>query len=221
MVVYHALFDWNFFIQPIVDLQSGFWFWFARTGSLLFVVGAGTVTYLVVKRKTNGQDIFMSLLRRGILLIGFGALITIASFIFFSSYTIWFGILHFIGVSTILSISFIRRPRFALIIGILVALIGVILSTQSGMLPSITGILPYSFQTFDYFPLFPWFGFFLLGLYIGQQFLRSNPGKWNQILTIQPLTKKIIQLGQQSFTIYFIHQPILIGIILFIKEFLI
>ncbi len=217
MVIYHFVFDWNFFIQPVVNLQSGFWFWFARTGSLLFVMGAGTVTYLYVRRKTNDRDIFSLLLKRGLFFLGFGVIITILSLLFFPFYTIWFGILHFIGLATILSIPFVHHPQRSLLVGLLLSLIGMQLSIYSGLLPPLIGLLPYSFQTFDYFPLFPWFGFFLLGIFIGQHFFSKKPGKWNNWIAEQPLLRWTTQLGQQSFTIYLFHQPIMIGGMLLLK----
>ena len=75
---------------------------------------------------------------------------------------------------------------------------------------------PYNFYTVDYFPLFPWWGVVLLGIFLGKQlypgYKRIFPlPDWSRV----PLIQAVSFLGQHSLTIYILHQPIII-IILFL-----
>ncbi len=215
MVLYHFIFDIHFFVQPILDFNTGIWFWVGRITAFSFVFGAGAVTFLYAQKRKEAKTLFPVLLGRGSFLFSLGLLITFVTFVLFPHYAIWFGILHFLGLSTILSYFFLERKIVSLLAGIIVFITGIYGSIVMNFFPKWMVLFPFSFPTFDYFPLFPWFGIFLLGVWVGQTFYvsqKSNPTK-----KINPFFILLAKLGQKSLLIYLIHQPILVGIIFLAK----
>jgi uncharacterized membrane protein len=77
------------------------------------------------------------------------------------------------------------------------------------------GLQPINFSTVDYFPLLPWFGVVLIGLYFGKLLYA---GGQRTFALKHELSKKnpICFLGRHSLLIYLIHQPIFIAILYFL-----
>ena len=143
--------------------------------------------------------------------------ISLATFLLFPANAIWFGVLHLLGISFIIGLPFLHRPRAALAGGIFFTILGLALSTIfEDRIPFWPILLPVTFPTFDYFPLLPWFGIFLLGIRAGHYFFPH--GKMSAQKFIQMpnnvFTRALAILGKKSLMIYLVHQPILIGIIL-------
>lgn len=71
----------------------------------------------------------------------------------------------------------------------------------------IFGIRPYGFQSFDYYPLLPWLGITIMGVFLGnfihekRETLKAGS---NQIVDF------ITWSGKHSLLIYMLHQPILL-----------
>ena len=66
-----------------------------------------------------------------------------------------------------------------------------------------------NFFTLDYFPLLPWFGVVLLGIYFGKLLYPKGKRRFN----INLENKYLSFLGRHSLIIYLLHQPILILVI--------
>jgi uncharacterized membrane protein len=107
------------------------------------------------------------------------------------------------GVSLWLGLSLI-------VIGFLLSAIAV--NTSAFLL---IGLTPSGFASVDYFPLLPWFGVVLLGLYFSKFWYAKGERKFN---LRHELSKKnpICFLGRHTLLIYLIHQPIFIGILHFL-----
>ena len=114
---------------------------------------------------------------RGATILACGLLCTLVTFSlealgFLGSHsTIWFGILHCLGCSMLLW-SFLRRLPAAVwaILGGIFAITGhFLLKTRSVGHPWLVflGFIPQWFASPDYFPLLPFFGYFLLGAAAG------------------------------------------------------
>ncbi len=211
MVAFHALFDYNFLVAPRFDLYTGPVFWLGRVAAVLFVGLFGASLFLRVHRKhLDGFALVKDFVVRGVWLFVLGLVLTVVSFLLFPEYTIWFGVLHFLGVASVLSILLVRRPALAGALGALIALFGIWLSVVSLQLPFWIPLLPVSFATFDFFPLFPWLGVVWLGIALGS-FAYSNGNRsfrepaWNSSVVVQCLAWS----GRRSIWIYFFHQPTL------------
>lgn len=214
MVLFHTVFDLNFFMILPVNVSTGFWRWFAMaTASLfLFIVGISlVVSHARSSAKLSGFALTKKFLFRGAGIFALGVLVTLATWLYLREGFIIFGILHLIGVSVMLSVFFFRFGKYNILLGLLCIAGGFFIGTLQGpvwLLP--LGIYPASFTSVDYTPLIPWFGAVLIGMGVGE-FLYA--GGFRQF-RVPHLPDRIIRplsfLGRYSLVIYLIHQPIII-----------
>ncbi len=205
MIIFHAAFDLSYFGVYRLDLGWLFWFVFPRAIASAFIILTGVSATLSYNRSGDFEKKYVS---RGVRIFSFGVLITMMTALFLPKGTILFGILHFIGVSTILSVFFVRMRQKTLIAGTSVILIGAYLQALSFDFPWLLwlGLMPDKFYTFDYFPLFPWFGFTLIGIYIGNSFYPKAKRNF-KIPDFSGKTRLLGFLGRNSLLIYLAHQP--------------
>jgi uncharacterized membrane protein len=221
MILFHSAFDLSFFGIYPVDVATGFWWVFSRAVASAFVFIAGiSLTISYARANACGlteREMQIKYIKRGAEIFSLGLVITAATWLFMSAGTIWFGILHFIGVATILGYLLMKysNPRLNLVLAVLALLIGFYLSQmQFGFsLLLWLGFQPAGFMSFDYFPLLPWFGVFALGLFTGSCLYPQGKRSFT-IPDVCCLPSRILCLiGSNSLLIYFLHQPILIGML--------
>lgn len=216
MVIFHLLWDLNYFNFLEISLYTGFWGYFqkATAGLFLFLVGV-VLTISYNRRKENSVQKF---LKRGLLVFGAGLILTIFTLIAFPEQFIYFGILHLIGVSIILSIPLINRKYLNLVVGLIIISLGTFVNLFSLKVPYMVWLgLDMPTQTLDFFPVIPWFGVVLLGLFAGNM-LYENGARKIEIQKEEPKNLGFIGfLGKNSLLIYFIHQPILFTMIYIIS----
>lgn len=107
MIVFHLLFDLNYFKAFSFDLSSGVWLFVGRTAALIFVFLVGVSLTFSYSKGRN----FWHFLKRGLGIFALGLLITLVTFLLFPKETIWFGVLHSIGVSIILAFPFLKLKK--------------------------------------------------------------------------------------------------------------
>jgi uncharacterized membrane protein len=218
MIVFHIFFDLNLFCNFTFNIQSGFWFWLVRVNASVFLLLVGISLTLSFSRVQDWslRELTKKYLKRGIRIFGWGMLITIITWMFFSAGTIFFGVLHLIGLSIILAIPFLKRKNASLLLGIILVVIGLFLGTLSFEFNYLLwlGFTPENLYTFDYFPLLPWFGVVLIGMFLGKTLYPNGERKMKVFENKSfPLQKKICFIGNHSLFIYLVHQPVLIAII--------
>jgi uncharacterized membrane protein len=145
---------------------------------------------------------------RGMKLLFFSLLITIFTYVFVPRYTIYFGILHFFAVASFLIPAFMKYYELNLVAGLSIILSGVYLQQQTFNFSYLLwlGFTPENFTTFDYFPLIPWLGVILLGIHYSRYIIEKTAN-----LKFSSGFSSIFKfLGKHSLTVYLIHQPILI-----------
>ena len=127
MAAYHFAFDLSYFTTVQTDIHSFPWFqlgWFARL-SFVFLAGMSiSISFGRAKKTSGGKGIQKKFFLRGAKIFLLGMLITAFTFIFFRSETIWFGVLHLIGVSIILSVPFLGKKTAGLFSGIAIIAAG-------------------------------------------------------------------------------------------------
>lgn len=209
MIAFHLFFDLNYFGIIANSFGSGFWWGFARFIASTFIFLAGISVTISYARKGNS---FL----RGAKIFGFGLLITLMTWLLLKNGTIYFGILHFIGISVMLSPLFMKFKKINVLIGLAIIGIGIYLSGFVFNFPWLLwlGLAPSGIYMLDYFPIFPWFGLFLIGMYFGKRFYPKGKRAFkifdaSKNLLVKPFTF----LGRNSLIIYLLHQPILIGIL--------
>ena len=159
---------------------------------------------------------------RGATILACGLLCTLVTFSlealgFLGSHsTIWFGILHCLGCSMLLW-SFLRRLPAAVwaILGGIFAITGhFLLKTRSVGHPWLVflGFIPQWFASPDYFPLLPFFGYFLLGAAAGRVLYPTRRSLLPGVRQDVPLLRFLRYWGTHSLLIYLLHQPILMGL---------
>jgi uncharacterized membrane protein len=218
MMLFHALYDINYFGVYSVILSSGFWRVFAHitAGIFIFIFGVSlTISHsrAIAANKTKRQ-LQLKCIKRGLKIFSLGLLITLMTYAFLRDGFIIFGILHLIGASVILAYPFIKYRLQNLVLGIMLLALGFCLGGLTFSFPWLLwlGLKPAGFYTLDYFPVLPWFGVALLGLFAGntlygngkRRFRFPEPGKTRPV-------GFFCLLGRHSLLIYLLHQPVLIA----------
>lgn len=203
MVIFHFSFDLNYFGYIDIDIYRGdFWKGFRVVIVSIFLVVMGASLVFAYKDGVNRTKFRKRLLLLG----GAAALITFATIFVFPRSWIYFGIIHFVFVATIVGLLFVRAPWVSLVLGILI-----IAGYQSGHLSTsfiYSFLQPYlhlPIYTEDIVRFFPWFGAVLIGIFMGNNLFLGL--KVPQL----KLTQRIAFLGRHSLLIYLVHQPLLFG----------
>lgn len=224
MVTYHLMWDlWYFQIVSSETFLSLFWKLFQRTTASLFLLLVGvslTISYQRRLRALTGADgaavsPFVAHVRRGLYIFGLGVivgLITRAA----GTGRVDFGILHIIGVSIIITYPLLRYRWANLVAGLLILILGQYIQTirVDTLWLVWLGPRPAFYPAVDYFPLMPWLGVVLIGIFLGNT-LYTAAGARVQLPAVggwMPL--RVLQLlGRNSLLIYLVHQPLLYGLV--------
>jgi uncharacterized membrane protein len=218
MVLYHLVFDINYFSVREIDIYSGFWLVVARAAALLFLLLVGlSLTLSHSRARLMGEeDGYLShLLKRSAWILGLALGVSVVTYLFIGKGFIIFGVLHLIGLSLLLAHPFLRMHRANFIFGLLFIFLGIYLQNIRVSFTWLLwlGLEPPNFYSVDYFPVFPWFGVILLGMGLGSLLY---PGYQRRIsmpdFAGSPLVRALSFLGRNSLTIYLIHQPVLIAL---------
>lgn len=209
MVIFNYSVTLSFFGLLRIDSWAFSWL-FPRMIGAAFLFIAGISLWISWSRRPSSRRIIL----RGLRIFCYGLLVTAATWLFYPSYAVMFGILHLIGISIILSVPFLRAKRF-LAPAIAVLLAGAYLQSLSFGFPWLLwlGFQPAAFMTFDYFPLLPWFGFFLLGIHIGSRFYGKERNFRIKEMSCSGAVMPFAFLGRHSLIIYILHQPLLVALL--------
>jgi len=210
MIAYHFCFDLNLyrFIQQDFH-HAPFWLTARSLIVTLFLLIVGIS--LVLAQKNSHQQQSRRLLKLG----GCAALVTLGSMLVFPQSYIFFGILHFIVVASLMGRAMLRFYWLNLVLGGVMILTGLYFShpifDQSWL--QWLGLMTYKPITEDYVPLVPWLGVVLSGIFFGK-FLLKQPVF--AAATMPPKTLRqpisaLAWLGRRSLLIYMLHQPILLA----------
>jgi len=216
MVLFHLVYDLNFWGLWKVDLYSGFWWFFPRAiaGTFILLVGVSLTLSLARATSTAGRRLYLRYLRRGLRVFSWGLVITAVTWLFYRSGFVVFGILHFIGVAIILAYPFLKLRYWNLLLGVALVVVGVYLEGWRVETPWLVwlGLRPLHFQSVDYFPLIPWFGVVLVGVFLGNTLYAGYTRRFPlPDVSTSALVRWLGFLGRHSLLIYLTHQPILVA----------
>ena len=166
--------------------------------------------------------------RRGAIVFGAGALVTVVTLLFMPADVVWFGVLTLIGSAMLLT-ALLQKwlvklpPTVGMAISF--ALFALTYGTSQGYwglgsfyinlpeslyvnyLTAYLGFYPFGFFSTDYFPLMPWLFLFWTGFYLHHLVGRRR---------MEPLRRSICPplgwLGRNSLLIYMLHQPVIFGV---------
>ena len=213
MIVYHFTFDLNFITHLGIDFNHDpLWLGFRTliVGLFLLLVG---ISQSLAQHHGRGWRRY---LRRLGLLAGCAGLVTLGSMIMFPDTFIFFGILHFIAVASVLGLLTLRFYRFSLLLGIILIVFGIRFAHPWFDQPALqwVGLMTHKPFTEDYVPVLPWFGVVVIGQYLGQALYRIPGGARITGWTSDKSPARLLALGgRHSLVIYMVHQPILFGLL--------
>ena len=170
--------------------------------------------------------------KRGLLLVGYGAAISLITWLVMPSQRILYGVLNLLGLSALLLIPldklFRKVPAWAGLGGALL-LFALTKNVSRGSLGfeglvlcplpewlyatdlfAVVGFPSPGFWSTDYFPLLPWFFLFCAGYFLWGLLSQSERAKELLAPGVRPLSF----LGRHSLVIYLAHQPVLMGVFL-------
>ncbi|GAI82329.1 unnamed protein product, partial [marine sediment metagenome] len=161
MVIYHLLYNLNYFGQYDINLNSTFWLYASVNRPIfIFLVGVSlTLSFSKAKKSfMNEKRLFLKYLIRGLKIFSWGLIITLVTRVFLREGYVVFGVLHLIGISIILAYPFLKLRLWNLIIGILLIFLGLYLKDLTFNFYWLVwlGLKPVHFYSVDYFPLLPW-----------------------------------------------------------------
>jgi uncharacterized membrane protein len=219
MILYHLLYDLSYFGGWSIDVHSGFWLHFAQATAVIFIIIVGiSLTLSASKARTLGstKKPFIHFFKRGLKIFSLAMAITLATYFLIGRGFIIFGVLHFIGVAIVLAYPFLELRTFNFFAGAVFIIIGLYLQGLAFAVPGLfwLGMVSENFYTLDYFPLFPWFGVVLLGIFLGNSLYRGHQRRVDlPDLSFSFWARQCDALGRNSLLIYLVHQPALVTIL--------
>jgi uncharacterized membrane protein len=210
MVIYHFCFDLSYFGLASFDFyQDRFWLNFRTLILSLFLGLVGVSLVLASQPRLN----IRRYLRRLGVLVASAALVSLATWWMFGERWVFFGVLHFIAVASLLGLPLVRAGWWNLIAGIGVILFATQYQSAWFDIPGRRwiGLMTHKPATEDYVPLLPWMGVVLLGIFAGPYIMRWLQTHMHGISDAVPL-RWLACAGRHSLVIYLMHQPLLIGV---------
>jgi len=209
MVIYHFCFDLSYFgLAPFDFYQDRFWLNLRTLILSLFLGLVGVSLVLASQPRLNVRRY----LRRLSLLVASAALVSLATWWMFGERLVFFGVLHFIAVASLLGLLFVRAGWVNLIAGVGIILFATQYQSTWFDIPlrRWIGLMTHKPATEDYVPLLPWMGVVLLGIFAGPYIVRWLQTHLQGISDVAPV-RWLALSGRHSLVIYLIHQPLLIG----------
>lgn len=156
MMIFHTVFNLNYFLGMNIEYAKGFWYYEGKLSAIMFMVLAG-ISSNFSKRTT----------KRGLKIFALGMLLTAITFLLDREMYIKFGILHFMGISYLLS-PLLKKidTGISFLLGITIIIIGDIFYELTVNSPQLypLGLMSKDFASLDYYPLFPYLGVFISGI---------------------------------------------------------
>jgi len=209
MVGFHLSFDLNYFHYIDINIRHGLdWRYFRYLILSLFIATVGISLVLANQR---GIDYKKVSLRTAKLLIA-SVIISIASYVMNPNMWIYFGVIHFIFIGSLLGLVFIRHAYVSLFIALSVILLyNLELINMHWLFQYLKVPLNLPTYTEDLVQFVPWFALILIGIFIGTK-------RWFDFgLQESRVVNPIVFLGRNALIIYLVHQPILFGLFELLK----
>jgi uncharacterized membrane protein len=131
MIVFHAAFDLNYFGPYKTDVHSGFWLYFGLMVATTFILAAGISLSLNHSRDLmkgfSREEIRDKLIIRGLWIFSLGLGVTMATYLLVGQDFIIFGVIHLIGISTILAWPFFSVGRWNVLAASAIIFLGIYL----------------------------------------------------------------------------------------------
>lgn len=217
MVIYHGIWD-------LVYLCGFDWPWYKSQGAYIWQQG---ICWTFIFLSGFCSPFVHKKLKRGIIILSLGALVSMCTMIAVPHNPIIFGILTFMGSCTILMIPIEQLgkkcpPTWGITITVLLFVVTRNISRgflgfeewnflrlpdvlYKNLLTTYLGFPAPDFISSDYFPLFPWVFLYCAGYFTNALFVRNEYMHYLKKKTL----KQLEWVGRHSLIIYVLHQPVL------------
>lgn len=215
MLAFHTLYLLDYFgirASGVPGPYQGFWWWISITIVSIFTFTAG-VSLTITHSKSNRMS---TLVLRGLKILAWGMGITLLTWIIDPYRYVRFGILHFFGVTFMFAPFFARFRFINLMLGVAVMAAGIYMWEEGihANTPWLLWLMPYSFATMDYWPLLPFFGLFLVGMFFGDVLYPQGARRFHIPDSSNPVISALTLPGRHPLVIYLVQWPAIIGILL-------
>jgi len=209
MMIYHFTYDLNHFHIVSLHMNQTLEFRIIRYIIVsMFLLSVGMSLALVHKEKLKWSSI-----RKRIFTLGLASLtVTITTYMMFPHSWVYFGILHFILIASLITISLLKFPKVLQLFVVLIA-VGTLTKTlhMHGLYAELQIPLSLPTHTEDLLPLFPWIAVVFIGAIIVHYGLHKTIFTSRIFNTSSKFQQILKKMGQHSLLIYLIHQPIIFG----------
>ena len=206
VVIIHAVVYINDYSSLYIAFTPFTWFVKRRMG-VIFVLVSGICTALSTKNT----------FKRGLVVFGCGMLISVLRLILYKQtgnpYDLSFwGVLHLIGLCMMLYPLMKRFPNALLgILAVAIIVYGYYLNeleftTNPYLFP--LGLTTLNFDEWDWFPVFPHLGWFMLGVFLRNTLYKSSKSLIPALSENVPGISFFCWCGRKSLWIFMLHQPI-------------
>ncbi len=214
MVIFHFIYDLKFFGYIEYNIPDGEgWKQFRWLIISLFFLCLGIS--LTFAHQTDFR--FTKFMKRFSQIAGAAIVISVITYFTIPKNWIFFGVLHFLALASIIVVWFRHYPKLCLLLGSTFMLVGILQWVPSRW-PFYLFFNNLPAYTNDYVAIVPWLGMVFYGVAMAHsKWLKRDPiarlmtndaGE----LTRTKATKSLVWPGQHSLSIYLLHQPIMLGI---------
>ncbi len=212
VVCYHLLYDLGAYVGV-----KRFLGWSTDLSTIAWTIAQHFFAGLFIVLSGTSSTLSRSNVRRGLRLLAVSVAVTAITYIYDPSSAIWFGILQLLAVSILIFGAAFERAKATTCAawGVIVLCLGVALYfLKKGMTIRFDWLLPLGihspgYSSFDYFPLIPWLGIFLIGAALG----RSVYAPRKSLLPWRLPQTFVNVAGRHSLLIYIVHQPLILAVL--------
>ncbi|TXR53417.1 heparan-alpha-glucosaminide N-acetyltransferase [Reinekea thalattae] len=199
MAIFHFCYDLSLFNFIEFSLKGGFFSWFRYLILTLFFIPVGASLALAHSAKIQWHKFIY---RQGKLLVA-ALIISVSSYFMYPTSWVWFGVLHFIFIASLLSLPLVNKPSLAGLFGLSIFLLFLLTPwfNLSFLYQALHEPLHLPHGTIDLTRLIPWLGMVYIGIFIGHK--RALRRKRLPLGSINTL---IHWLGRNSLIVYLVHQ---------------
>jgi uncharacterized membrane protein len=208
MILYHTGWDLSALGLAGASLRENpVWQVFGNLIAASFLLLAGVSLVLAHGGGVNRA----AFLRRLAQVAGAAALITGVTWYLFPQQFIFFGILHAIALGSVLALPFLRAPlALVLLAAGLMFVLPAMVKSEVLSSPWLVwlGLALHVPPSQDFVPVFPWFGFLLLGVVLARVVEMT---RWAAPPPERQPAKLANLAGRHSLAVYLLHQPLIYG----------